>query len=164
MTARRQLVVPTAEAMRDVGALIGAECTGGDLILLSGDLGAGKTTFAQGLARGLGIEETVTSPTFVIAREHPHAHGGPPLLHVDAYRVGTGLELDDLDLTSDLEGSVVVVEWGRGLAERLSPARLDVEITRSDDAEDETREVSLSTHARRWEGLIGSADLDEWSA
>jgi tRNA threonylcarbamoyladenosine biosynthesis protein TsaE len=148
------IVVPTAEAMRGLGAAIGRACTGGDVLILSGDLGAGKTTFTQGLARGIGIDEAVTSPTFVIARVHPHPLGGPALVHVDAYRLGSSLELDDLDLDADLAHSVVVVEWGGGLAEGLADARIDLTLSRSDDGDDETRTVVIAAHGSRWDGVL----------
>ena len=122
----RRYSVPTADAMRDLGAALGRACRGGDVLVLCGDLGAGKTTFTQGLARGLGIAEAVTSPTFVIARVHPNPSGGPDLVHVDAYRLGSVVELDDLDLDTDLDRSVVVVEWGVGLADALSDSRIDM--------------------------------------
>lgn len=153
------IAVPTADAMRDLGAAIGRACTGGDVLILSGDLGAGKTTFTQGLARGIGIEEPVTSPTFVIARVHPHPRGGPDLVHVDAYRLGSSLELDDLDLDADLEHSVVVVEWGSGLAEGLADARIDLVLSRSDDADDETRVVGITPHGSRWDAVLTVAGL-----
>lgn len=130
--------------------------------MLSGDLGAGKTTFTQGLALGLGIDERVTSPTFVISRVHPHPAGGPALVHVDAYRLGSLGELEDLDLDADLQRSVVVVEWGRGLAESLSPEGLDVIITRSDDPEDDVRSVAIAPRGERWARLL--ADETRWSA
>jgi tRNA threonylcarbamoyladenosine biosynthesis protein TsaE len=158
------IVVPTADAMRELGAAIGRACTGGDVLILSGDLGAGKTTFTQGLARGIGIDEAVTSPTFVIARVHPHPHEGPALVHVDAYRLGSSLELDDLDLDADLEHSVVVVEWGGGLAEGLADERIDLTLSRLNDADDETRTVAILPHGSRWDGvlsveaLLGGAD------
>jgi tRNA threonylcarbamoyladenosine biosynthesis protein TsaE len=150
--------------MRALGAAVGASCAGGDVLLLTGDLGAGKTTFTQGLARGLGIDERVTSPTFVIARAHPHPTSGLDLVHVDAYRLGSVVELDDLDLDADLATSVVVVEWGGGLAERLSAERVDIHITRSDDEADETRAVALSSHGGRWDTLLDSGALDGWDA
>lgn len=149
----------TADAMRDLGAAIGRVCRGGDVLILSGDLGAGKTTFTQGLARGIGIEEPVTSPTFVIARVHPHPQGGPGLVHVDAYRLGSSLELDDLDLDADLEHSVVVVEWGGGLAEGLADAWVDLVLSRSDDADDETRIVEVTPHGSRWDEVLAAAAL-----
>lgn len=153
------VVIRTADAMRGLGAAIGGACTGGDVLILSGDLGAGKTTFTQGLARGIGIEEPVTSPTFVIARVHPHPLGGPDLVHVDAYRLGSSLELDDLDLDADLEHSVVVVEWGGGLAEGLADAWVDLVLSRSDGADDETRVVAITPHGARWDGVLTVADL-----
>ncbi len=148
------VIVPTADAMRDLGAAIGRACGGGDVLILSGDLGAGKTTFTQGMARGMGIEEPVTSPTFVIAREHANARGGPGLVHVDAYRLGSRLELDDLDLDADLEHTVVVVEWGGGLAEGLADAWLDLVLSRSDDDHDEARVVVITPHGSRWDGVL----------
>ncbi len=123
-------------------------------MVLTGELGAGKTTFTQGLARGLGVIEPVTSPTFVIARVHASADGGPALVHVDAYRVGSGLELDGLDLDTELEDSVVVVEWGSGLAEGLSSSRLDVAILRPQGEEDQTRWVTLTGHGERWSAIL----------
>ena len=158
------VVVPTAGAMRALGAAIGRACTGGDVLILSGDLGAGKTTFTQGLAQGLGIDDAVTSPTFVIARTHPNLHGGPALVHVDAYRLGSSLELDDLDLEADLEHSVVVVEWGGGLAESLADSRVDLVLSRTDDADDEARTVAITTHGSRWDGVLTSAVLVEGAA
>jgi tRNA threonylcarbamoyladenosine biosynthesis protein TsaE len=153
------IVVPTADAMRELGAAIGRASTGGDVLILSGDLGAGKTTFTQGLARGIGIEEPVTSPTFVIARAHPNPRGGPGLVHVDAYRLGSSIELDDLDLDADLEHSVVVVEWGGGLAEGLADARVDLVLSRSDEADDETRVVQITPHGSRWDGVLTAEGL-----
>ena len=162
-TSTRVLEVPTADDMRAVGAVVASACRGGTVIVLSGDLGAGKTTFTQGLAQGLGIEERITSPTFVIARAHPHPSGGPGLVHVDAYRVGSALELDDVDLDSDLASSVVVIEWGGGLAERLSAERLDAVITRSDDEADERRRVTLTGHGDAWAGFVEGAALAGWA-
>ena len=164
MTATRTIDVPTADDMQAVGAVVATGCRGGDVLVLSGDLGAGKTTFTQGLARGLGIEERVTSPTFVIARAHANPGAGPDLVHVDAYRVGSALELDDLDLESDLTTSVVVVEWGGGLAEQLSTERLDVVITRSDDEDDERRRVVLTGHGDHWSAVVAGSLLDGWAA
>ena len=156
MTISRTILIDTADGMRDLGAAIGGTCAGGDVLVLAGDLGAGKTTLTQGIARGLGITEAVTSPTFVISREHPHPGEGLTLVHVDAYRLGSQWELDDLDLMADPRRSVVVVEWGRGIADALSSSRLDIEITRSDDEADESRAVTLTPHAGHW-----LADVDE---
>lgn len=155
------VVVPTAEAMRELGAAIGRSCRGGDVLILSGDLGAGKTTFTQGMARGMGIEELVTSPTFVIARVHANTRGGPGLVHVDAYRLGSRLELDDLDLDADLEHSVVVVEWGGGLAEGLAEAWVELVLSRSDAEDDETRVAVITPHGSRWDGVLSVAGLTE---
>lgn len=155
-TVARRVEVPTADDMRRLGESVGRACEPGDVVLLIGDLGAGKTTFAQGVASGLGIGDPVTSPTFVIARSHRHPAGGPDLVHVDAYRLGGGMELDDLDLESDLSTSVVVVEWGEGIAERLSDARLEIRITRPDDDSDEVRYVELVPLGDRWAHGVGS--------
>lgn len=120
--------VATAAAMEALGREIGANLAAGDLLVLSGPLGAGKTTLTRGIAASLGVRGPVQSPTFVIARTHPSLVGGPALVHVDAYRLGSALELDDLDL--DLDGSVVVVEWGRGMAEGLREHWWEVDIER----------------------------------
>jgi tRNA threonylcarbamoyladenosine biosynthesis protein TsaE len=117
--------------MRRVGADVAAGCRAGDVVLLVGPLGAGKTTFTQGLARGLGVRGPVTSPTFVIAREHESAVGGPGLVHVDAYRLGGLRELDDLDLAASTGESVTVVEWGAGLVEHLDSPVVTVTIERA---------------------------------
>ena len=139
---------PDAESMRGLGRSVAGQLAPGDLIVLSGSLGAGKTTFTQGLGAGLGVRGSVTSPTFVIAREHPSQVGGPPLVHVDAYRLGGLAELDDLDLDTALEHAVTVVEWGEGLAEGLSESRLEVKIVRTD--EDELRRVEMTPVGPRW--------------
>lgn len=120
--------IATAGEMEQLGLRIGEQLEAGDLLILTGPLGAGKTTFTRGLAEGLGVRGPVQSPTFVIARTHPSLVGGAPLVHVDAYRLGSAAELDDLDL--DLERSVVVVEWGRGMAEELADAWWDIELER----------------------------------
>lgn len=120
--------VATAEAMEELGRAIGAGLAAGDLLILTGPLGAGKTTFTRGLAEGLGVRGPVQSPTFVIARTHPSLVGSAPLVHVDAYRLGSAAELDDLDV--DVAGSVVVVEWGRGMAEELADEWWDIELER----------------------------------
>jgi tRNA threonylcarbamoyl adenosine modification protein YjeE len=120
-----EVAVETAAQMRDLGRQLAGLLRAGDLIILSGPLGAGKTTLTQGIGAGLGVRGLVTSPTFVIARVHP---GPTPLVHVDAYRLGSALELDDLDLDADTDASVTIVEWGEGLAEELSADRLEIMI------------------------------------
>jgi len=123
--------VVDAEAMRDLGRRVGSGLAAGDVVVLTGELGAGKTTFTQGLGEGLGVRGAITSPTFVISRIHPSEVGGPALVHVDAYRLGGAAELDDLDLDASLDDAVTVVEWGAGLAETLASTRLHVVIERT---------------------------------
>ncbi len=159
MTRRvTRLVAATAEDTRVLGLRIAGLLRAGDLLVLSGDLGAGKTTFTRGLGEGLRVRGEVTSPTFVISRVHPSLVGGPALVHVDAYRLGAGtgsqgaaLELDDLDLDASLEEAVTVVEWGSGVAEALAEDRLEIEILRAHaDDEGETRTLTLTGVGRRW--------------
>ena len=145
--------VPDAGAMRGLGRSLAGQLAAGDLIVLTGSLGAGKTTFTQGLGAGLGVRGAVTSPTFVIARVHPSEVGGPALVHVDAYRIGGIAELDDLDLDTSLDQAVTVVEWGEGLAEGLSESRLEVNIVRGDDLDDEERWVEVTPVGPRWHAL-----------
>lgn len=176
------LTVASAELMRDLGRSLASVLAAGDLVILSGGLGAGKTTLTQGIGDGLGVRGPVTSPTFVIARVHPSlrpgpgtasAPRGPALVHVDAYRLGSALELDDLDLDADTASSVTVVEWGEDMAEGLSADRLEIAITieasvpngadgtdGAGDAErlDETagdtpRMVRITAVGKRWEGV-----------
>lgn len=141
---RRDVVVevPDAEAMRALGARLAAVCHAGDVVVLDGPLGAGKTTFTQGFAVGLGVEDPVTSPTFVISRVHRATHG-PDLVHVDAYRVGGLAELDDLDLDASVPDSITVVEWGEGMAERLGEQVIDVRIARDVAETSEHRMVRI---------------------
>jgi tRNA threonylcarbamoyladenosine biosynthesis protein TsaE len=139
--------LPTAEDTRAVGERLGHELRAGDLLILTGDLGAGKTTLTQGLGVALGVRGPVTSPTFVIARVHPALGPGPELVHVDAYRLGDAAELDDLDLDTDLDEAVTVVEWGSGLAEALSSDRVELRLER---AADEVRTLTLTPVGRRW--------------
>jgi len=122
------LRVPTAEQMRALGRRLAGLLRAGDLVLLSGPLGAGKTTLTQGIGAGLGVRGAVTSPTFVIARVHPSLSAGPDLVHADAYRLGSRAEVDDLDLDTDLATAITVVEWGEGLVEDLAPSFLSVRI------------------------------------
>ncbi|MFT4188855.1 MAG: tRNA (adenosine(37)-N6)-threonylcarbamoyltransferase complex ATPase subunit type 1 TsaE [Aeromicrobium sp.] len=160
----------TADDTQDLARRLAGLLRAGDLLVLSGDLGAGKTTFTQGLADGLDVRGPVTSPTFIVARHHPPLADGPGLVHVDAYRLGSAAELDDLDLDASLAESVTVVEWGEGLAEQLSPDRLHLRFERreaasddplgtsaaeTDDADDldEPRVVTVTPHGARWVGV-----------
>lgn len=171
--------VKSLEQMRRFAAVLAGHLRAGDLLILTGNLGAGKTTFTQSLGSALAVAGRITSPTFVIAREHPSLRDGPALVHVDAYRLSDAEELGDLDLDSELEESITVVEWGAGLAERLSSDYLGLTITpmfdtdgepgtRSDDAhtdadplevidetrgvlEDERRIIELSAHGSTWD-------------
>jgi len=154
-----RITVADPEAMRQLGRSLAGLLRPGDLVLLSGELGAGKTTLTRGLGEGLGVRGAVTSPTFVIARVHPPLAAGPALVHVDAYRLGGGLDqMEDLDLDVSLPESVVVVEWGEGLVEELSESRLEVRIERAlgGDAlaadEADPRTVSLTGLGERWNG------------
>jgi tRNA threonylcarbamoyladenosine biosynthesis protein TsaE len=140
--------------MRELGRRLANLLRPGDLVLLTGELGAGKTTLARGLGEGLGVRGAVTSPTFVIARVHPPLGDGPPLVHVDAYRLGGGLEeMEDLDLDVSLPESVVVVEWGEGKVEELTDDRLHVVIERTLGSE--------ARHDAGAGGESGGADADD---
>lgn len=148
--------LPSVDDTRSWGARLGAMLKAGDLLLLTGDLGAGKTTLTQGIAEGLGVRGPITSPTFVIARVHPSLVGGPDLVHVDAYRLAGLAELDDLDLDTSLEQAVTVVEWGHGVAEQLSDGYLEVTLRGL-----ETRTADLVGHGERWTGAVAGAALDD---
>lgn len=133
---RRELA--TAEDTQAFGSELGRALRAGDLVILDGPLGAGKTTLTQGIARGMGVKGRVTSPTFVIAREHTSPSGGPTLVHVDAYRLLDHSsdplgELDALDLDTELDHAVVVAEWGDGFMEALSEEYLLVSLNRDND-------------------------------
>jgi tRNA threonylcarbamoyladenosine biosynthesis protein TsaE len=154
--------VPTAKAMQLLGVRMARLLRPGDLVVLSGDLGAGKTTLTQGLGQGLGVQGQVISPTFVLSRFH-RSSDGPDLVHVDAYRLTSPAEFDDLDLETTAPNAVTVVEWGAGLAEHLNPSRLDVEIRMSADPEDQTRIVYLAGIGERWLGAdLGETLFREW--
>lgn len=141
--------IATAAEMHDLGKRIGSQCVAGDLILLNGPLGAGKTVLVQGIGEALGIRD-VTSPTFVISRIHK---ASLPLIHVDAYRLLEGgnaaLYLDDLDLDSPREGAVTVIEWGGEESARLSEERLEIIIDRTNYV----REVTMTPVGARWQGF-----------
>lgn len=146
------LAVDSPELMQELGRRLAKLLRPGDLVMLTGELGAGKTTLTRGLGEGLGVRGAVTSPTFVIARVHPSLSGGPALVHVDAYRLGGGLdEMEDLDLDVSLPDSVVVVEWGDGKVEELTDDRLHVLIHRVvGDTDDDRRTVTLHGIGARW--------------
>ena len=166
------LTVATSTQMRELGRILAGLLRAGDLVILSGGLGAGKTTLTKGIGDGLGVRGPITSPTFVIARVHPPlAQPGtgtgqrPALVHADAYRLGGVAELDDLDLDADTAESVTVVEWGEGLAEGLADDRLEIVISpdaartieKSDDygdtIADAPRTVQISAVGERWNGI-----------
>jgi tRNA threonylcarbamoyladenosine biosynthesis protein TsaE len=164
--------VPTRTAMHDLGRRLARLLRAGDVVVLTGDLGSGKTTLTQGIGDGLGVRGPITSPTFVIARVHPSLAGGPALVHVDAYRLGSLAEVDDLDLDASLDEAVTVVEWGHGLVEGLTGDRVEVTLLRpdapeapmgddpdgdsADDDPDETRTVTITSTGDRW----ADVDLD----
>ena len=169
---REELTVATADDMVALGRRLAAQLRPGDLVVLNGDLGAGKTTLVQGIGAGLGVRGPVTSPTFVIARVHPSLAGGPALVHAAAYRLASPAEVDDLDLDASLETSVTVVEWGGGLVEGLAADRLEVSIALAAPGggpagpggadggagpDQEPRTVRLEGHGARWGAPAGPA-------
>ena len=155
-----EFTVGSPERMKELGRGLAELLRAGDLVMLTGELGAGKTTLTRGLGEGLGVRGAVTSPTFVIARVHPSLGDGPPLVHVDAYRLGGGLdEMEDLDLDVSLSDSVIVVEWGEGKVEELTDDRLHVLIHRAvGDTTDEVRHVVVRGVGKRW-GAVGLGGL-----
>jgi tRNA threonylcarbamoyladenosine biosynthesis protein TsaE len=143
---RCQYELPTPADTFGLGRELAGILRAGDLVVLVGPLGAGKTALTQGIGAGLGVTEPVTSPTFVIARVH---NGGRvPLVHVDAYRLGSVADVDDLDLDASAEDSVTVVEWGQGLVEQLADEHLEVRLDRRDD---DVRTARLVPHGPGWE-------------
>src|SRR5258707_5254019 len=154
-TLLAQIGVPTAARMRELGRRLAGLLRAGDLVVVRGPFGAGKTTLVQGIGQGLDVRGPVTSPTFVIARVHPAMGAGPALVHADAYRLGSRAEVDDLDLDADLDSSVTVVEWGEGLVEDLAPSCLEIEIAMArlatlPRAPDQSRIVPLVGPGQRW--------------
>lgn len=160
----------TAEQTHALAVRLAAVLEAGDLLVLSGELGAGKTTFTQGLGEGLGVREGIISPTFVLVRIHPNLPegprpGGPDLVHVDAYRLGSAAEIDDIDLENTMDSSVTVVEWGKERVEHLSESRLEIDLHRAiglgtglpsagldfdtEDA-DEPRTIVMRGYGPRW--------------
>ena len=156
LLAGEPLELATAERTRELGVLLGGVLRAGDLVLLTGDLAAGKTTLTQGIGEGLGVRGPITSPTFVIAREHPTLSDGPGLVHVDAYRLGGLAELDDLDLDAELEEVVTVVEWGHGVAEGLAENRLEIVLSRDSGTDADGPDIADDDHS----DAIGEADPD----
>jgi tRNA threonylcarbamoyladenosine biosynthesis protein TsaE len=146
------ITLPTAQDTRDFGIRLATVLQAGDLVVLTGPLGAGKTALTQGIGAGLGVRGPVVSPTFVIARVH--AGGRLPLVHVDAYRLSSLAEVEDLDLDVDVADAVTVVEWGAGLVEQLADAHLDVRIHRDDQSE--VRTVRLVPRGGDWAQRIES--------
>jgi tRNA threonylcarbamoyladenosine biosynthesis protein TsaE len=143
----REFHVGSAEETQAVAARLGRILRAGDLVVLSGELGAGKTTFTQGLGEGLGVRPGIISPTFVLVRSHPSMNGGPDLVHVDAYRLGSEGEIDDIDLENTMDEAVTVVEWGRGRVEHLSDSWLDISLVRPTGADLVNRPSESATPA-----------------
>jgi tRNA threonylcarbamoyladenosine biosynthesis protein TsaE len=148
----------TVSATEEFGRRLGAILRAGDLVVLTGPLGAGKTALVRGIGAGLGVQGDITSPTFVIARVHkpdPAKGGRVALVHADAYRLGSAIdpraEIDDLDLDASVDDSVTVVEWGEGVVEQLSDAHLQVRIDRRDD---DSREVRLEPRGGDWTARV----------
>lgn len=156
--------VRTADDMRRLGQRLAAQLRAGDLVLLRGPLGAGKTTLVQGVGEALDVRGPITSPTFVLARVHPALSGGPSLVHVDAYRLQDWDDLETLDVEATLDESVTVVEWGEGLVEGLADDRLEIRIEREPaapgDADDDARIVTVVGVGERWR----SSDAAAWLA
>jgi tRNA threonylcarbamoyladenosine biosynthesis protein TsaE len=155
-----QLEIDTPEHMAELGARLALELKAGDLVALNGELGAGKTTFTRGLGEQLGVRGSVTSPTFVLARTHRRIENGAPLVHVDAYRLGSAAELDDLDI--DWPVSIVVVEWAAGMLEGVAEHWIEIDIRRptgagpntpEGDEPVEPRVVTITGHGDRWRDL-----------
>jgi tRNA threonylcarbamoyladenosine biosynthesis protein TsaE len=142
---KREHVLPTPEDTQALGRELAAILRPGDLVVLVGPLGAGKTALTQGIGAGLAVREPVTSPTFVISRVHQG--GRLPLVHVDAYRLGSVADVDDLDLDVTVEDSVTVVEWGQGLVEQLADEHLEIRLDRGDD---DVRTAVLVPHGPGW--------------
>jgi tRNA threonylcarbamoyladenosine biosynthesis protein TsaE len=147
----------TAEDTRELGRRLGTVVRAGDLVILDGPLGAGKTALVQGIGAGMGVQGRIASPTFVIARVHPPAAPGrAALVHVDAYRLASLDEVDDLDLDVDAQSSVTVVEWGVGMVEQLSDARLEIRLERADESEERT--ATLVAHGGDWNVRLSALD------
>ena len=168
ITATFQVSTSDADQTRSLGEDLGRVLAAGDLVMLSGGLGAGKTTFTQGIGIGMGVRGRVASPTFIVARVHPSLSGGPDLIHADAYRIKDLSDLETLDLDSSLDEAVTVVEWGEGKTEAMSNERLSIEVRRAsggqaetdgdiidlEHMDDGTRLIVLRAHGHRWDGVL----------
>jgi tRNA threonylcarbamoyladenosine biosynthesis protein TsaE len=137
--------------MHELGAQLAVTFSAGDLILLTGPLGAGKTTLTRGVGEALKAIGNVSSPTFVIARTHKREDGGAPLVHVDAYRLSSPAELDDLDI--DFENSITIVEWGKGFTEGIAENWREIEIDRDHTGASEVRQVRVIGHGPKFEAV-----------
>ena len=151
-----EVLILDATEMRNLGQLVAQQLIDGDVLVLTGPLGAGKTTFSQGIGIGLGIEDFITSPTFVVARTHESENGKLGLMHVDAYRLNSADDLIDLDIDSDMP-HVTLIEWGEDFVQRVTDSWLSVSIARSsygevDSPESGERRVSLLAHGPKWQG------------
>ena len=168
ITATFQVSTSDADQTRSLGEDLGRILAAGDLVMLSGGLGAGKTTLTQGIGVGMGVRGRVASPTFIVARVHPSLSGGPDLIHADAYRIKDLSDLETLDLDSSLDEAVTVVEWGEGKTEAMSDERLSIEVRRAsggqadtdgdiidlEHMDDGTRLIVLRAHGHRWNGVL----------
>lgn len=168
MNAPLSATTRSPEQTRALGRALGEVLRAGDLIMLRGGLGAGKTTFTQGIGEGMGVRGRVASPTFIVARVHPSLVGGPDLIHADAYRISDLEDLETLDLDSSLADSVTVVEWGEGKTEAMSSERLEIAVVRGtggtagraegaidlETMDDGERRVELRPHGTRWDGVL----------
>jgi tRNA threonylcarbamoyl adenosine modification protein YjeE len=143
--------IADADQMHELGIRIAKQFRAGDLVVLVGPLGAGKTTLTRGIGEGLQAIGNVSSPTFVIARTHKREGSAVPMVHVDAYRLGGAAELDDLDI--DFENSIVLVEWGKCLLEGISDNWLEIEIERDHTGESEIRELKILAFGNRWSAV-----------
>lgn len=168
ITATFQVSTSDADQTRALGEDLARILAAGDLVMLSGGLGAGKTTLTQGIGIGMGVRGRVASPTFIVARVHPSLSGGPDLIHADAYRIKDLSDLETLDLDSSLDEAVTVVEWGEGKTEAMSDERLSIEVRRAsggqadtdgdiidlEHMDDGTRLIVLRAHGHRWDGVL----------
>lgn len=152
-TVLAKLAIDTPEQMHELGLALAAKLQAGNLVLLTGPLGAGKTTLTRGIGEGLQAIGNVSSPTFVIARTHKTSNPNLDLVHVDAYRLGSPAEFDDLEI--DFARSLVLVEWGRGFTDGIADCWLDIEIERSQDSASDVRNVTITAQGENCEKYSG---------